>query len=320
MTALKFSIVIPLYNKEPYILRTLDSVRRQTCSNWECVVVDDGSADNGPAMVTALNDARIRVVRQANAGPSAARNRGAREATGDWLALLDADDYWLDYHLENLASLIIAYPHIGVVAGNFCHEAENGQRRPANSLPLGEVSTIQQYLKFNVAGKGSLVNSSSVAVNKELWHRLQGFRELFRLSEDADFWVRLCLHTDFAIHHQVSSVYFQDTSGASTRTCLYVGDAPFADLASSVPANYQRAFNEFLARSRMVSLALGTLLSGDKKLVRRMARASMSSSLKIQACTYMALCLLPLATLRMLYRAYRRRKGLPWPQFISVQR
>ena len=316
---MKFSIVIPLYNKEAHISRALASVTAQTHQDWECIVVDDGSTDKGPEIVDNLRDMLFRLIRQKNAGPAAARNRGAQEARAEWIALLDADDYWLDCHLENLANLIAQYPQCRVVGTNFWGEYPNGRRILANKFRESTTSSVQRYFEFNAARKGPLVNSSSVAVRKDLWRKTGGFREAFRLAEDADFWARLCLHTDFAIHHRPSSVYFQDYSGASTRTCLYFGDAPFADLASQIPPDRRWAFNEFLAHCRMVSLALGTLLSGEKALVRKMARESRQTRQSRRALGMMIISTMPTCFMRSMYKMYRWLKRLPMPQVISVE-
>lgn len=100
------SIIIPLYNKGPYLRRTLDSVFAQTFEDYEVIVVDDGSTDDGPEQVTTYTDPRLHLIRQANAGPGAARNRGVNEARGKYTAFLDADDEWLpeflDCSLKNL--------------------------------------------------------------------------------------------------------------------------------------------------------------------------------------------------------------------------
>jgi len=317
---MKFSIVIPLYNKELYIGRALSSVRAQTFTDWECIVVDDGSTDRGPDIAASTGDLRIRLVRQKNSGPSAARNRGAREARGDWIALLDADDYWLTDHLQALAGLIEYYPQCGVVGCNFWCEYSDGRRSLANRHGGSQGASIERYLEFNAARKGSLVNTSSTAVCKDYWLKVGGFREAYRLSEDADFWCRLCLHTDFAIWHLPTSVYFQDMSGASTRAALYVGDAPFSDLAPQIPAQRRGAYMEFLAHLRMMALAPGTLLSGEKALVRRMALESFGSSYRARAILLLTLSAFPTWVLKTIYRTQRKREGLPMPSLLCIRR
>lgn len=94
------SVIIPLYNKGKYVGRALDSVFSQTFEDFEVVVVDDGSEDEGPDIVRRYKDKRLRLIQQDNAGPGAARNRGIRETTGHYVAFLDADDEWLPDFLK----------------------------------------------------------------------------------------------------------------------------------------------------------------------------------------------------------------------------
>jgi glycosyltransferase involved in cell wall biosynthesis len=97
---MNISVVIPLYNKAEHIQRSVDSVLAQTYRDFELLVVDDGSVDGSGDIVREYADSRIRVIVQANAGPGAARNRGLREARGEYIAFLDADDEWLPTYLE----------------------------------------------------------------------------------------------------------------------------------------------------------------------------------------------------------------------------
>jgi glycosyltransferase involved in cell wall biosynthesis len=109
-----FSIVIPLYNKEEYVSKTIESVLEQTFQNFEVLIVDDGSTDNSVAVVEQYTDDRIRIIRQKNQGVSAARNTGIKEAKYKLITLLDADDWWDKSFLEEMISLINKYPEVSI--------------------------------------------------------------------------------------------------------------------------------------------------------------------------------------------------------------
>lgn len=113
------SVVIPLYNKEKYVRRTIDSVLKQTFQDFEIVVVNDGSTDNGVGVVNSYNNPKIRLVNQENQGVSAARNRGISEAKYDYIAFLDADDEWTESHLSDIKKLIDKFPHCGVFGTSY---------------------------------------------------------------------------------------------------------------------------------------------------------------------------------------------------------
>jgi hypothetical protein len=117
---MKVSVVIPLYNKAPYVQRALDSVLAQTFGDFEVIVVDDGSTDGGANVVRACADPRVRLIGQRNAGPGPARNRGIAEAGGEFLAFLDADDEWLPAFLEkSLAVLEQHGPSVASVSSGY---------------------------------------------------------------------------------------------------------------------------------------------------------------------------------------------------------
>src|SRR5437867_3735627 len=117
---MRVSVIIPLFNKAPYIARALTSVAAQTNRDFDVMVIDDGSTDDGPRIVEAFNDLPIRLINQKNAGPGAARNRGLELAQGELVAFLDADDEWLpnylsesirrlDEHGSSVAAIISGY-------------------------------------------------------------------------------------------------------------------------------------------------------------------------------------------------------------------
>lgn len=115
---ISFSIIIPLYNKAPYIERAINSVLNQSLQNFEIIVVNDGSSDGGEKIVTTIVDERLKLVSQKNAGVSAARNKGAKAAKYPYIAFLDGDDTWEKDFLLEMKNLILEYPDAGMYGSN----------------------------------------------------------------------------------------------------------------------------------------------------------------------------------------------------------
>ena len=121
-----FSIVIPLFNKAPYVCKTVDSILSQTFDDFEIVIVDDGSTDNSAQIIEERYHLdKVRVVKKTNGGPSSARNRGVQEAIGEWIVFLDADDLLLPNALSIFSSLITEHTDINYFICNY-YLATNG--------------------------------------------------------------------------------------------------------------------------------------------------------------------------------------------------
>ncbi|WP_415060983.1 glycosyltransferase family 2 protein [Flavobacterium sp.] len=114
-----FSIIIPLYNKEKAIEKTLKSVFHQSFTDYEVLVINDGSTDKSEEKVKRFSDERLRLISTENKGVSQARNLGINEAKGKLIAFLDADDYWFPNHLEKLVELHQKFPEAGLLATNY---------------------------------------------------------------------------------------------------------------------------------------------------------------------------------------------------------
>lgn len=195
----RISIVVPLYNKGPYVLRSLRSIAAQSLTGFETIVVDDGSRDDGPAIVEQFirDDSRFRLIRQANAGPGAARNRGLAEAQGDLCAFLDADDEWLPSHLEEGAAVLAAQPEVAAVSTSVINLPGEGSNEPLwrrRGLPEGFVritpQTSAQMLVYAVA----YMHPCSTVARTASVRRHGGFYEKRCLyAEDAHMWLRLLL-------------------------------------------------------------------------------------------------------------------------------
>jgi glycosyltransferase involved in cell wall biosynthesis len=127
----KVTVIIPLFNKAAYIKRALDSVRAQTFRDFELLVIDDGSTDGGGEIVHRCADSRVRLIRQDNAGPAHARNRGIDDARGELVAFLDADDEWMPRYLEhNVATLESAGADVACVSSGYLIYPEGRSTQP----------------------------------------------------------------------------------------------------------------------------------------------------------------------------------------------
>ena len=224
------SVVIPLYNKEKYIARALGSVLAQTFTDYEVIVVDDGSTDMGAETVRSVaRECRaISLVSQENAGPSSARNRGIREAKGEFIALLDADDKWHPDFLAETFRLARAYPDAGMVAANYTVVSPSGSRDMAvdkNILPRVFLEGIVDE-PFELWKKASFLFTSSLLLRKSALDRVGLFCENIRTGEDLHLWVRLALRYPVVFVSRSLATYYSELQGSITRGWFYEKEPP----------------------------------------------------------------------------------------------
>jgi glycosyltransferase involved in cell wall biosynthesis len=201
------SIVIPLYNKEKSISRTLRSVLDQTEQRFELIVVNDGSTDNSASVTQSLL-VNGRIINQKNAGASVARNRGVLEATTDLIAFLDADDEWYPEFLESILKLKQQFPKADVFASSYYTHNVKGILSPPVSSPLFSpdwMGIIPNYLE--TIHMGFPFNQSSFAVSKKTLEGIGGFPIGVKYAEDSDTWIRLSLKSKIAYINKPLSIY-----------------------------------------------------------------------------------------------------------------
>ena len=203
------SVVIPLYNKAETIARALDSVLAQTYQDLEVVVVDDGSTDEGAAVVEQYADPRIRLIRQANAGVSVARNRGVEEARGEYVAFLDADDEWKPEYLAEQHQLTLRYPQCDVFATNYEFRGPSGNMAPTilRRLLSKDVDfEMENYFEVAYSSHPPLW-TSAVMVRKYAIEDVGRFPVGIRSGEDLLTWSRLAVKYRIAYSVQVLAIY-----------------------------------------------------------------------------------------------------------------
>jgi glycosyltransferase involved in cell wall biosynthesis len=225
-----FSIVIPLYNKEKSIGNTLKSVLNQTITDFEVIVVNDGSTDNSANVVTefAKQDRRIRLVNKPNGGVCSARNRGIQEAKHEYIALLDGDDIWDVHYLEEQTKMIQDFPKANMWGINFAEiENEKLTRKLETGLPNGYRGYVENY--FEMKGRISdLFCSSSVVIRKSAFEKAGMFDERLKYSEDTDMWWRIIALYNVAFFDKYLVFYCLDAENRTThRKILLRNDGPF---------------------------------------------------------------------------------------------
>lgn len=224
-----FSIVVPLYNTERYIAEALNSIAAQTFTDFEVIVVNDQSSDNGPAIAArfANADDRFRVVSQENRGLAGARNTGIRESRGRYIALLDADDLWESGKLEKHFAHLESNPGVGVSYAPSRMIDDDSNLLPAVQRPrLEGVDAVHVFCR-NPVGNGSAAvvrraafDDIAFTIEAPEGERQCWFDESFRQSEDIECWCRIAATTPwtFAGIPEPLTRYRISSSGLSANT------------------------------------------------------------------------------------------------------
>ena len=210
-----FSVVIPLYNKEAYVAKTLNSVLNQTYQNFEVIIVNDYSNDNSLDVVKAIHDHRIKIIEHSkNKGVSASRNTGINAATHSYIAFLDADDQWDPVYLETIVNLIKEYPDESVFATHY-RENHNGKLLvPKSKLSKKNKEksfVISEFFKINVGRL--IITQSCIVINKNVFKKVGVYDKNITNAEDIDFYIRCFSHFDLAFNFsELSTIYIRDNS------------------------------------------------------------------------------------------------------------
>ena len=202
----KVSIVIPVYNAQRYVRLTVESALAQTYRDIEILVVDDGSSDRSVEICQQFNDSRIQIIQQENRGLSGARNTGIRNAAGQYIAFLDADDLWVPEKVEKHVRHLDSDAQIGASFSYSSFIDEQG-----NPLGLLQFSKIKDITPLDILCRSPIGNGSAAVFRKEVFEDIafevdrgdaaeyDYFDEQFRESQDVECWMRVATQTDWKI-------------------------------------------------------------------------------------------------------------------------
>ncbi|MBE9039697.1 glycosyltransferase [Oscillatoriales cyanobacterium LEGE 11467] len=223
------SVIIPVYNGAGTIQETIESVLNQTFTDFEIVVIDDGSKDNTVDVVKSIGDYRVKVFSYANAGQGESRNRGIDRATGEYLAFIDADDLWTEDKLEKQLAALQENPHAEVAYSwvNYIDESSKFIRQGGRIEVNGDAYGHLLLTDF-------LENGSNPLVRREAFDEVGNFDKDLPPAEDWDMWLRLAAKYDFVCVPQAQILYRMTSTSQSTnvvrleRSCRRVLDRAFA--------------------------------------------------------------------------------------------
>lgn len=220
------SVVVPVYNKEHYLRRAVDSVLAQTYTDFELVLVDDGSTDRSLDVARSYADPRVRVIHQANGGEGAARNRGLAEARAPMIALLDGDDQWAPTLLEALMGLVRDFPQAGIYCAPYVFVEPGGVRVAPQWAEVPARGLLPSYFRSAAMGD-QIATATSVVVPKAVFDAVGGFAT-DRLGADQDMWARIALRWPLAaISGEPLAFYFRDAQGRVMHTRVPDAELPY---------------------------------------------------------------------------------------------
>ena len=224
----RFSVIMPLYNKERYVKKAIESVIAQTYRDFELIIIDDGSSDNSAAICEEffqtfnhslahsinVNPSFVHsFIRQTNSGVAAARNRGVAESHGEFVCFLDADDWWESTFLEEMDRLIAEYPDAGIYASNYIYY-KPGKTHVALSLPRGYLD----YPKAYYEGSSMPVWTGATCMLRKVFDEMGGFPLGIKLGEDFLLWAKIALHYPVAFSEKPLAYYNNDVPASLRAT------------------------------------------------------------------------------------------------------
>lgn len=215
----RFSVIVPLYNKAPFVKKALESIISQTFTDWECIIVDDGSTDNSAdiaqSIISSLSETDhfiIRILRQPNSGVAKARNVGVENSHGEYLCFLDADDWWEPSYLEELDKLITEYSDAGLFCTNYVYY-KPGKTHVALHLDRGYMNYPEAYLHGEMP-----VWTGAACMPRMVFDEMGGFPIGIKLGEDFLLWAKTALHYPVAFCEKPLSCYNNDVPASLRAT------------------------------------------------------------------------------------------------------
>ncbi|PWB59960.1 MAG: hypothetical protein C3F18_00305 [Nitrosomonadales bacterium] len=309
------SVVIPAFNAARFIADAVKSVRLQAAHVQEIIIVDDGSTDDTGQVIAGLGE-DIKYVRQQNAGPSAARNRGVAMASAPWIAFLDADDVWTANKISEQLAVLQANPGLGLVASDMAEIDITGELiRPSVLAAHGLLPFFQAlncapipHALRRLAEK-NFIPTGTVIARKDLLVELGGFRPDIRYGEDLELWARIAARAPVVCLPRVHLLRRQHSSNATRATVPMLRDLVKVmqnlRAACGPELRAQGADPDALVAGALFDLGFWFFTAGELGMARSAFDQSLSAKPSLKTALYATASRLPAALLREARKARR---------------
>ena len=202
-----FSVIIPLYNKEKYIQNTLYCILNQSFTDFEVIVVNDGSTDRSLEILKKFSDNRLKIIYQKNQGVSVARNTGMENAKADYICFLDADDTWKENHLQAFHDTIIKFPEAKMYCNRYVTQISKNTfiNNKFIDIPENSEGYVTDFFKSSLINRVAL--TSAVCIHKDIFNEIGGFDPTLKSDQDLDYWIKIALKYKIVITAENTMIY-----------------------------------------------------------------------------------------------------------------
>ncbi|WP_366182791.1 glycosyltransferase family 2 protein [Flavobacterium ovatum] len=263
-----FSIIIPLYNKENFIENTLKSVLDQRFTDFEVIIVNDGSTDSSEEKVLKFSDSRIQYYYKENEGVSSARNYGIGKSKSNYITFIDADDYWYEAFLQEIFKNINRYPELKVFSAAI--EIETSKKVIPSSYSIVKTGDYEIVNYFTASLKESVICTSCAVFHKSVFEETGNFDINIKSGEDIDMWIRVGLFYPILFYWKTLARYVFVNDSLSKKDQFSTVKLNFEKYSEQEKTNPN--LKKFLDLNRF-SLAIKCKIARDYKLFNHYYKA-----------------------------------------------
>lgn len=287
-----FTVIIPLFNKEKFIENTLKSVLCQTFSDFELLIINDGSTDKSEEKIQEFKDSRIKYFSKENGGASSARNYGIEKAQTNYITFIDADDYWYPNFLEEMFENIRRFPDLKVFSAAI--EVETSKKIIPSSYSIVKTNDCEIVNYFPSSLKETAICTSCAVFHKIIFEEIGNFDTKIKSGQDTDLWIRIGLVYPVLFSWKILARYVYDPKSLSKTILQSSKKLDFSKFKEQEKTRPD--LKKFLDLNRF-SLAIKSKLSNEKTLFDTYSKAIDLNNLNYKK---RILLVLPAFILRML--------------------